>query len=84
MKNAVPVRRELGVRTVFNLLGPMTNPAGARIQVMGVFAPEWTEPAARVLNRLGVERALVVHGRDGLDEITLTGPTRISELKGDG
>ena len=81
MKNAVPVRRELGLRTVFNLLGPMTNPAGARVQVMGVFAPEWTEPAAQVLRCLGVERALVVHGRDGLDEITLTGPTRISELK---
>lgn len=81
MKNAVPVRRALGLRTVFNLLGPMTNPAGARVQVMGVFAPEWTEPAARVLGRLGVERALVVHGSDGLDEITLTGPTRISELK---
>jgi len=81
MKHAIGPRREIGVRTVFNVLGPLTNPAGAKMQLIGVFSPELTEVFARVLNRLGCERAMVVHGCDGIDEITLSGPTRISELK---
>lgn len=81
MKNVVPVRRELGIRTVFNLLGPLTNPAGALHQVIGVYSEEWTEPIATVLGQLGSKCALVVHGADGLDEITLTGTTKISELR---
>ena len=75
------VRRELGVRTLFNVLGPLTNPAGARGQVLGVFAPELTECLAEVLRLLGSQRAFVVHGSDGLDEITVTGPSRICELR---
>ena len=81
MRFAGPVRKQLGVRTLFNLLGPLTNPAGAPCQLIGVFAPEFTETFAHVLNRLGSRRVLVVHGQDGMDEITLTGPTRCSELK---
>jgi anthranilate phosphoribosyltransferase len=81
MKHAVPVRRELGIRTVFNVLGPLTNPAGARAQVLGVFAPEWTEPLAHVLCNLGAARAFVVHGMDGLDEISTLGETRVAEVK---
>jgi len=80
MKHAAPVRRELGIRTVFNLLGPLTNPAGARAQVLGVFAAEWAEPLARVLCNLGSKRAFVVHGMEGLDEISTVGETRISEV----
>ena len=80
MKHAIGPRRELGTRTVFNILGPLTNPAGATRHLMGVFAPELTELQARVLGALGSERAFVVHGLDGLDEITLTGPSRVSEL----
>ena len=68
-------RVELGTRTIFNLLGPLSNPAGARRQLVGVFAPDWIEPLAEVLASLGTERAWVVHGSDGLDEITTTGPT---------
>jgi len=79
MRHAAGPRRELGVRTMFNLLGPLSNPAGARHQLVGVFAPEWTEPLAAALARLGSVHALVVHGDDGLDEISLTAPTRISE-----
>lgn len=82
MKNAAGPRRELGIRTVFNILGPLTNPASARGQLMGVFKPELTEVMARVLNRLGIEKALIVHGCDGLDEITIGGPTMVSELCG--
>ena len=82
MKNVMPVRKELGVRTVFNILGPLTNPAGATAQVLGVFKPELTEVMADVLGRLGCERAFVVHGRDGLDEFTISGPTKVSEWAG--
>jgi anthranilate phosphoribosyltransferase len=81
MRHAAAPRRELGVRTIFNLLGPLSNPAGARRQVVGVFAAEWTEPLAHALGRLGSEHVLVVHGADGLDEITLTAPTQLSEWK---
>ncbi len=81
MRHAAGLRREIGVRTIFNLLGPLSNPAGARRQVVGVFAAEWTEPLARALARLGCEHALVVHGEDGLDEITLTAPTQVSEWR---
>ncbi|MFU8780073.1 MAG: anthranilate phosphoribosyltransferase [Kiritimatiellia bacterium] len=80
MKYAMGPRKELGVRTIFNMLGPLTNPAGARGQLLGVFAPELTEPFAEVLARLGSRRAFVVHGHDGMDEITTTAPTRVSEL----
>ena len=80
MKHAIGPRRELGTRTVFNILGPLTNPAGATRHLMGVFAPELTELQARVLGALGSERAYIVHGLDGLDEITLTGPSQVSEL----
>ncbi len=80
MKYAIGPRREIGIRSVFNILGPLTNPAGARHQVMGVFAPEWTEPVAKVLKNLGTMRALVVHGLDGLDELSTLGATRVSEL----
>ncbi len=81
MKYAAPVRRELGIRTVFNILGPLTNPAGARRQLIGVFDARLTEPLARVLLELGSERAMVVHGEGGLDEISTFGKTTISELK---
>jgi anthranilate phosphoribosyltransferase len=81
MKEVMAVRRELGVRTLFNVLGPLTNPAGARRQLLGVFAPHLVETAARVLADLGSEHALVVHGSDGLDEITTTGPTTIGEAR---
>ncbi|MDV2496237.1 MAG: anthranilate phosphoribosyltransferase [bacterium] len=80
MRHAAGPRKELGFRTIFNLLGPLTNPAGAKAQVVGVFAERWVEPLARVLGHLGGERAMVVHGSDGLDEITLYGPTAVSEL----
>jgi len=82
MKHAIGPRRELGTRTVFNVLGPLTNPAGAKRQLIGVYSDDLTEKLAQVLQALGSEHALVVHGSDGLDEITLTGPTRVSELKG--
>ncbi|MGC2457514.1 MAG: anthranilate phosphoribosyltransferase [Gallionellaceae bacterium] len=81
MKYAAPVRRELGVRTLFNVLGPLTNPAGANNQVMGVFHPDLVGIQARVLQRLGSRHVLVVHGNDGLDEITISGPSYIAELK---
>lgn len=81
MKYAIGPRRELGIRTIFNMLGPLTNPANATGQVLGVFAPELTEMFAAVLKELGCRRAFVVHGNDGLDEITVTGPTRVSELR---
>ena len=81
MRFAGPVRKQMGVRTLFNLLGPLTNPAGAPCQLLGVFAPELTEAFAHVLQKLGSRRVLVVHGHDGMDEITLTTTTRCSELK---
>lgn len=81
MKHAAPVRRELGVRTLFNLLGPLTNPAGARRQVMGVFDRALTGKLARVLHQLGSEHVLVVHGADGMDEISFSGDTYVAELK---
>jgi len=80
MKYAAPVRRALKVRTIFNLLGPLTNPAAARRQVLGVPYPDWTGKLAEALRRLGAVRAMVVHGSDGLCDLTITGPTRISEL----
>ncbi|MFA6902978.1 MAG: anthranilate phosphoribosyltransferase [Gallionellaceae bacterium] len=83
MKYAAPVRRELGVRTMFNVLGPLTNPAGADNQVMGVFHPDLVGIQARVLQRLGSSHVLVVNGSDGLDEITISGPTKVAELKDD-
>lgn len=79
MKHAGPTRRELGVRTAFNLLGPLTNPAGARRQIVGVSRPEHTELLARTLGLLGTVRAWVVHGADGLDELSTTGFTKVSE-----
>jgi anthranilate phosphoribosyltransferase len=81
MKHAIGPRKEIGTRTVFNILGPLTNPAGARRQLIGVFAAELTERMAAVLRALGSERALVVHGSDGLDELTLTGPSQVTELR---
>jgi anthranilate phosphoribosyltransferase len=81
MKHAAPVRRELGVRTIFNLLGPLTNPASAKRQVMGVFDKPLTSKLAKVLQKLGSEHVLVVHGADGMDEISFTGDTHIAELK---
>jgi len=82
MKFASGPRKQLGVRTLFNILGPLTNPASARRQVLGVFRRDLTATLARVLGRLGSERAMVVHGHDGLDEITLTGPTHVAEWIG--
>ena len=80
MKYAVGPRRELGIRTVFNILGPLTNPASVKYQVLGTFDPDLTETMAKVLMNLGTKRALVVHGMDGLDEISTFGKTKISEL----
>jgi len=82
MKHAAPVRRELGVRTIFNILGPLTNPAGAPNQLIGVFHPDLVGIHVRVLQRLGSTRALVVYGRDGMDEISLGAATMVGELKG--
>ena len=81
MKYAIEPRREIGVRTIFNMLGPLTNPAGATAQLIGVYDPKLTEMFAGVLKNLGTKRAFVVHGSDGLDEATVTGETRVSELK---
>jgi anthranilate phosphoribosyltransferase len=80
MRNAAPVRRELGTRTVFNVLGPLTNPAGARAQVLGVYSPELVRTLADVLARLGARRAFVVHGAGGLDELSPAGPNLVCEV----
>lgn len=83
MKHAIGPRREMGVRTIFNLLGPLTNPAFAPNQVLGVYDAEWVRPLAEVLRQLGSHHVLVVHGDDGMDEITCTGPTSVAELHDD-
>ena len=80
MKHAIGPRREIGIRTIFNAIAPLTNPAGAKAQVIGVYSPELTETHAHVLKKLGTKHAFIVHGADGLDEITTTTTTRISEL----
>jgi anthranilate phosphoribosyltransferase len=81
LKHWAPIRGELGIRTIFNLLGPICNPAGVKRQVVGVFSWHWVEPIAHVLNSLGAEHVWVVHGHDGLDELTTTGATDVAELK---
>ncbi|MCE5197625.1 MAG: anthranilate phosphoribosyltransferase, partial [Armatimonadota bacterium] len=81
MRHAVGPRKEIGIRTVFNILGPMTNPAQAKWQIIGVFSPEVTEQMANVLKALGTERAMIFHGMAGLDEISTLGETKVSELK---
>ena len=80
MRHVAPARAELGIRTIFNLLGPLSNPAGAKRQLLGVFSAGWLEPMAETLKALGSERAWVVHGSDGLDELTITGPSQVAEL----
>jgi anthranilate phosphoribosyltransferase len=84
VRHVGPARRTLGVRTIFNLLGPLSNPAGAKRQLLGVFDRKWLKPLAEALRDLGAERALIVHGEDGLDEITTTGRTFVAELLPDG
>lgn len=81
MKHWAPVRAELAIRTIFNLLGPISNPAGVKRQVVGVFSWQWVEPIAHVLKNLGAEHVWVVHGHDGIDELTTTGATEVAELK---
>src|SRR6201987_5949062 len=81
MKNVGPTRVELATRTIFNLLGPLSNPAGVKRQMVGVFSRQWVQPLAQVLRNLGSESVWVVHGSDGLDEITLTGPTFVAALE---
>ncbi len=81
MRHVAGARVELGTRTIFNLLGPLSNPAGAARQLVGVFDARWLEPLAEVLGKLGAERVWVVHGRDGMDELTTTGPSAVAELK---
>jgi len=83
MKYVAPTRKQLGIRSVFNLLGPLTNPAGASAQVVGVYSQDLVEKLALALKMLGLQRALVVHGLDGLDEISITGPTKIGEVRGE-
>jgi len=81
MKHAIGPRREMGVRTIFNVLGPLTNPAGAPYQVLGVFSSQWLEPLAQVLGRLGSKHVLIVHAEDGMDEISISAPTQIAEWR---
>jgi len=81
MKHALPPRQEIGLRTIFNLLGPLCNPAGAKRQLVGVYDPDLTATLAEVLLALGSEHAFVVHGADGLDELSVTGPNRVSHLR---
>jgi anthranilate phosphoribosyltransferase len=82
MKYVAPVRRELGIRTIFNILGPLVNPAGANMELLGVYDEDLVEPMAKVLSNLGVKSGMVVFGRDGLDEISLSSPTSVCELRG--
>lgn len=84
MRHVAPVRAKLGIRTIFNLLGPLTNPASAEYQVLGVFAPEWVRPMAETLSRLGTKRAWVVHGLDGIDELSIAGASKVCEVSPDG
>jgi anthranilate phosphoribosyltransferase len=84
MRHVAPIRQTLGIRTIFNLLGPLTNPAGAQYQVLGVFAPEWVRPMAEALRELGTCRSWVVHGVDGIDEISISGETRVCEVTASG
>jgi anthranilate synthase/phosphoribosyltransferase len=84
MKHAAPVRKELGIKTIMNLLGPLANPAEAKAQVIGIYDEALCEKQARAARMLGVERVMVVHGMDGMDEISVTGPTRIIEIREDG
>lgn len=81
MKHAIGPRREMAIRTVFNLLGPLTNPAGARSQLLGVYDQQWVRPMAEVLKQLGSDHVIVVHGHDGMDEISISGPTQVAELR---
>ncbi|MGE0493624.1 MAG: anthranilate phosphoribosyltransferase [Vulcanimicrobiota bacterium] len=81
MRHVAVVRRSLGIRTVFNLLGPLSNPAGAEAQVIGVFSPEWVRPVAELAQRLGIKSCLVVHGHGGLDEFSPSGPSRVARLR---
>ncbi|MCL2784207.1 MAG: anthranilate phosphoribosyltransferase [Propionibacteriaceae bacterium] len=81
MKFVAPVRSELGIRTIFNILGPLVNPAGASMELLGVYDEDLVEPLAKVLNNLGVELAMVVHGQDGLDEISMSAPTTVCEAR---
>ncbi len=81
MRNIAPVRQELGVRTIFNLLGPLSNPASPDFQLLGVYSEHWVEPLAHVLKGLGTKAAWVVHGHEGLDELSLSGPSKVAELK---
>jgi anthranilate phosphoribosyltransferase len=83
MKYVAPVRKELGIRTIFNILGPLVNPAGAKMELLGVYEEELVEPMAQVLHNLGVKSALVVYGQDGLDEISLSAPTTVCEVRDD-
>jgi len=83
MKHAAPVRREMGTRTIFNILGPLSNPAAATIQLLGVYDEKLIDPLAKTLKNLGVRRAMVVHGNDGLDEISLTATSQVCEINGD-
>ena len=80
MKYVGPVRKQIGIRNVFNLLGPLTNPANANMQITGVYSENLVEPIARVFSKLGVKRGFIFHGRDGMDEVTLTSPTKVCEI----